>query len=364
MTLPAIVSILDPAFKDQTWTQTDKRNFALVVQGGQVVVGPPIGDLPERRFRDTPTAEGINGILAVLREIHDVFAGTTPITSADIEEFFRLPRYTTAQLTNALAISQGEGTAAYNTTTNRIVTSNGATWDEYVTSADVPAAVINVFGGGVDTDDTDTLDFHEQHFELTDNGDGSVSIEIGTLSVANLPAGVDRTLFTYHTVAGPDDTTAPTDILSQSIAGNTLSADGQQLEVELRGDHFNQSGNAQSWLFEVLLGGVAIYTDTTATVATGTVRRPWRISMTFTRVSSTTLYLAGQYTTSTSGTSPDVGLGDLAASSSSNVPFSCAVSSPTVAWGSSQTLQIRLTCSSATNTEFLRRSGSIKRIAV
>lgn len=197
MTLPAIVSILDPAFKDQTWTQTDKRNFALVVQGGQVVVGPPIGDLPERRFRDTPTAEGINGILAVLREIHDVFAGTTPITSADIEEFFRLPRYTTAQLTNALATSQGAGAVAFDTTLNRLKVSTGAAWQTYLAAGDVSNEMhIVEVNGEVDNEFT-ALQFEGNIFDLEDNGDTTVIVHglvDGSVALNKLVNGSARSI--------------------------------------------------------------------------------------------------------------------------------------------------------------------------
>lgn len=322
--------------------------------------------LPDARCDEKATAEWRNTINALLRSFCDYVQGLTPITALQIDTFFKMPRYTTAQLTNALAISQGEGAQAYDTTTNRLKSSNGTTWDQYATTGDVPAAVVNVFaeGGSVDANDIDTFIFHETQFEVTEPEDGEVEITIGTLSVSNLPAGVDRTLFTAHTTAGPSATTTPTDIMSQSIAGNTLNADGQALDVFIAGDDFNQSGIGITWEIAILLGGVEIYRDTTNARASSTTRRPWRLQFTMRRLSSTTLHLSGQFASSTSATAPGTGLGALTATATMDAPLSSAAASPTVAWGSSQTLQVRITASiNNANTDFTRRQYSIKRTA-
>lgn len=351
--LPAISDPLDPAIQTQSWLARDAFNTVDGVQGVA---------LPEAQHAIEPTAEGTNGTRACIKAFCDYVQGLTPITALQIATFFRPPVYTTAGLP---AASTGEGRVVYDTTLNRLASSNGTTWNTYLAVGDAPPATINVVaeGGGVDTDDTDTLEFDEQDFVVTDNADGSVTIEVGQLGVSQLPAGVDRTLFTYATVAGPVDTVSATDILSQSISGNTLSADGQALEVDLAGELHNQSGSNQTWEIAVLLGGVEIYRDTTGAFASSTAVKPWRLTFRMTRVSSTTLHFAGFWNVQVNAVQPDTGLGDLSVSSTTTNPLGSAVTSPTVAWGSSQTLQVRITCSSATNTDFQRRSGFVKRCA-
>lgn len=236
-------------------------------------------------------------------------------------------------------------------------------WSELASAGG--SSTLHIIGnaGGVDGN-FDTAEFDEQDFGLTDNADGSVSIALNQLQLSNLPAGVDRTLFTYATTAGPASTTTPTDILSQSISGNTLSADGQQLHVELRGDDFNQSGVGITWEIAVLLGGVEIYRDTQNSRSSSTTRRPWILTFSMTRLTSTTLHMSGHFRSSTSAGAPDTGLGDLTSAAVMDCALSSAVASPTVAWGSSQTLQVRITASTAgANTDFTRRSGIIMRRA-
>lgn len=117
--LPALANPLDPAFQIQPWLQPTKRNVDPVIGA--------IGPLPEDET-DIATAETINGALQAIKAFADYVQGLTPITALQIAEYFRLPRYTTAQLTDPLAVEQGEGAIAYNTTTGGIVTSNGTTW--------------------------------------------------------------------------------------------------------------------------------------------------------------------------------------------------------------------------------------------
>lgn len=117
--LPAVYDPLDPAIQAQSWLARDAFNTVNGVQGVA---------LPEAQHAIEPTAEGTNGQRACIKSFCDYVQGLTPITALQIATYFRLPRYTTAQLTDPLAVSQGAGATAYNTDTGSLVTSNGTTW--------------------------------------------------------------------------------------------------------------------------------------------------------------------------------------------------------------------------------------------
>lgn len=123
MTTPAVVDLNSSVFADQVWVQSDRENYELV-NGNPVA----IGDLPESTSAQRPTAEWANAVNAVLRQVSAVFRGTSMPTALQIATYFRLPRYTTAELTDPLAVEQGAGATAYDTDLEVIVTSNGTTW--------------------------------------------------------------------------------------------------------------------------------------------------------------------------------------------------------------------------------------------
>lgn len=200
------------------------------------------------------------------------------------------------------------------------------------------------------------------------NADGTIivnadDIQVGTLLVGNLPAGVDRTLVSSGATAGPSDTTTPTDILSTAIAANTLSANGQALEVILGGDLFNQSGVACVWEFALLLEGVEIYRDSLTSVTSSTNRRNWSVRMIITRLSTTTVHMHGMWMRHNTGTAPNTGMGPIDVAQLP-CPISSSDTSPTVDWTSSQTLQVRITASVANSpTDFTRRAAHVRKLA-
>lgn len=168
-----------------------------------------------------------------------------------------------------------------------------------------------------------------------------------------------QTLFATGTVTGPTATTSPTAILSRSIPANTLSSDGQLLDVDISGTLLNTSGSNRTWGVAISLGGVELFRDTTGQFVSSATERPWSLRFSITRLSSTTCFLGGSFIWQTATSTPDTGLGFISATSLAG-PISSAVSSPTVDWGSAQTLAVTVTCNSNhASTNFLARSARI-----
>lgn len=266
---------------------------------------------------------------------------------------------------NAVVGSPGDVCVVTNGTAWLKVTGSGTNtgWQQIIAGAADSSLRFFGNGGNVDGDFTDVF-VEEDRFVLTDLGNGELQFDLGQIALSNLPAGVDRTLFSSGADAGPSNTTTPTDVLSYSVASNTLSADGQSLLVDMSGEVFNQSGSNRTYVIEFLLGGVALYTATSASMASSTTRRIWNLSFMLTRKSSTTCYLAGNWSRYSTGAAPTVGQGGPWDTGQFVHPIASAASSPTVAWGSSQTLQIRITLSNAdANYEFIRRAAHVRRLA-
>lgn len=258
--------------------------------------GNLIGALPDSAAANRPSAELMNGTCAALRQASTFFRGTAEPTAMSCSGTLRMPRYTTAGRPAA-------GTAGrlyYDTTLNLVFFDNGSAW--------VPAAGLS---------------------------------------------------YNFHTATGPTATTDPTAILSQSIAASTLSSDGQMLDVSITGTILNTSGSNQSWEIAISLGGVELFRDSTGTFTSSATVRPYTLRFSIIRLTSTTCFLGGTFVWQTATSTPDTGLGQVAATQLA-APISSAIASPTVAWGSAQTLAVTVTCTSNhASTNFLCRSARI-----
>lgn len=180
--------------------------------------------------------------------------------------------------------------------------------------------------------------------------------------MASLLASVPSVLATFAADAGPSATTSATNMVDVPIPANTLDEDGQSLHVELFGDLLNTSGVSVTWEIAVLLGGVELFRDTSGSYASSASVRVWTNKFIITRKSATTCQLGGRYGWETTGTAPDTGLGGIDSGKNSSNTRSPATS-PTVAWGSAQDLEVRITCSSNhASTRYTLRGGYVMKI--
>lgn len=226
--------------------------------------------LPDARADGEPTAEWRNKVDTVVAHFADYVQGLTPITGLQVATFFELPIYTTAALP---AASSGEGRVVYDTTTNTLKYSNGSSWVELGVAG--VAGQIHVFGegGGIDEDYT-TLVFNESQFALTDPGGGDLEIAIGVLSAANLPASAGQ-LLTASVAALDFQTNAETDLMTHTLAANTLDANGRRVMIEIAGDTLN-TGAGRNAQLRLYVGGVLVLSDVWAH-ANFALRKPWRM---------------------------------------------------------------------------------------
>ena len=158
------------------------------------------------------------------------------------------------------------------------------------------------------------------------------------------------------------NTTTPTDILSTSVAANAVGS-GHALRVRLFGDLFNNTGGNRSWRIELRLNGVTLWDDSSQLFASNAQRRAWSLDFSIFRVTSTTCWLGGQgWNTITSATAPTTGLGAADSTGVTGSPVaSDPTTDPTVAWGSAQTLQVRITAdNTGANCIFRRRGGYVE----
>lgn len=212
--------------------------------------------LPDAQSAVEPTAEWRNTINAAIRSFADYVQGLTPITALQITTYFRVPRYANAALTNPLAVSQGTGSIAYNTTSTRPVYSNGTTWVELATSSDVAgAAGIEVVAEGGAIDDVFThIEFDEDHFAVTDEGGGSLSFALATdLPLSTLASGSAQSVVgrsanstgEHADIAGTGTAAAPTFLTSaDTVAFRSVATLGDALGVLLEQDLTALSTNA------------------------------------------------------------------------------------------------------------------------
>lgn len=173
-----------------------------------------------------------------------------------------------------------------------------------------------------------------------------------------------RTLTTVGTTLAVENTATIADLFQYTIPAGVIGA-GRGLALRLGGDYLNNSGAGRTLTLTIVLNGVTLYSDVSASLAASTARRTWSLYLHLMRKSATTVAMHGQMLMGDT-TAPDTGLGALdiaGASLSPAMPITTAATDPAAAWASAQSLQIRITHPVAdANLGIYARSGFLSKI--
>lgn len=155
------------------------------------------------------------------------------------------------------------------------------------------------------------------------------------------------------------NTTTPTDVVSQSIAGNTLGTT-KKLRVQLLADWLNNSGGAVDTTVKIAFGGTTVWQGTIAGLAASANARSFFLSFDIGNIASAASQFMSGFLTLSSQTAPTTGIGnpDSGEASHSSIGSNGTLSIDTTA---AKTLAVTVTLGTAASTiQFRMRHATIE----
>lgn len=148
--------------------------------------------------------------------------------------------------------------------------------------------------------------------KLANGSDGQFLKTVGTTPTwAAFPTIPMRVLSQSGTQIDVVNTAVETDILSYSLAGNTLGSHGS-LRLTLLCDYLNNTGSNRTLTVKVKLGATTMWGDANTAIATNAARRMVQISLMLGNMAATNAQIMQGYYTLTSVTAGGFGgIGDL-----------------------------------------------------